>query len=73
MKILFRSGLVVAALVAPAVASTAASAKSRHITVRRTAQKAPPMMPGYYSYGYGSYNPPFYNYGIILGPLFKTL
>ena len=73
MKTVFRSGLVIAALVAPVVASTAASAKSHHITVRRTAQKAPPMMPGYYSYGYGSYNPPYYNYGLLLGPLLKTL
>ena len=71
MKVLFRSGLVVAALLAPAVASTAASAKGR-ITVHRVSHKAPPMMPGYYTYGYGSYNPPFYSYA-ILAPLFKPL
>ena len=68
MKTMLRSSLVVAALVAPAVVSTAASAKGR-LTVHKA--PAPKMMPGYYSYGYGSYNPPFYSYG-FMAPLLKT-
>ena len=71
MKVLCRSGLVVAALVAPALMATAASAKGR-ITVHRVAHKAPPVMPGYYPYGYGAFNPPYYSYA-ILAPLFKPL
>ncbi len=67
MKVLFRSGLVVAALLAPAMVSTAASAKG-HITVHKA--KSPPMMPGYYPYGYGAFNPPYYSYA-ILAPLLK--
>ena len=69
MKTLLRSSFVIAALLAPAIASTAASAKGR-ITVHKA--PAPKMMPGYYSYGYGSYNPPYYSYA-ILAPLLKPL
>ena len=69
MKTLLTTSLVVAALVGPAMMATAASAKG-HITVRKA--RPAPMMPGYYSYGYGSYNPPFYSYA-ILAPLLKPL
>ena len=67
MKTVLRSSLVLAALLVPAAMPTAASAKGR-ITVHKAAP--PPMMPGYYSYGYGSYNPPYYSYA-ILAPLLK--